>query len=177
MTSTEQLRNEHQAVLLALDILEKICRKLEAKEKVDPKHQEEILEFIKIFVDKCHHGKEEDLLFPAMEEVGIPKEEGPIGMMLMEHDVGRSYVKGMSENIPNPEKFIGDARGYIELLKQHIEKENNILYQMADSNISQTKDGELLKEFDKLELERIGSGKHEEFHKMIKRLKRIYLKK
>ncbi len=174
MTSTEQLRNEHQAVLLALDILEKICRKLEAGEKVDPKHQEEILEFIKNFVDKCHHGKEEDLLFPAMEEVGIPKKEGPIGMMLMEHDMGRGYAKGMRENISNPEKFIRDARGYIELLRQHIEKENNILYQMADTNISQTKDNKLLKEFNKFELERIGPGKHEEFHKMLERLEGIY---
>src|SRR3990167_8915273 len=128
MTSTEQLRNEHQAVLLALEILEKICQKLEAKEKVYSKHQKEVLEFIKIFVDKCHHGKEEDLLFPALEKVGIPKEQGPIGMMLTEHDTGRGYVKGMSENISNPEKFIGEARGYIELLRQHIEKENNILY-------------------------------------------------
>src|SRR3990167_10094837 len=109
MTSTEQLRNEHQAVLLALEILEKICQKLEAKEKVDPKHQEEILEFIKIFVDKCHHDKEEDLLFPALEKIGIPKEQGPIGIMLTEHDMGRKFVKGMSENISSPEKFIKNA--------------------------------------------------------------------
>ena len=177
MTPTKQLRNEHLAVLLALEILEKICQKLEAKEKVYSKHQKEVLEFIKIFVDKCHHGKEEDLLFPALENVGIPKEQGPIGMMLTEHDTGRGYVKGMSENISNPEKFIGEARGYIELLRQHIEKENNILYQMADTNISQTKDSELLKEFDKLELERIGPGKHKEFHKMLERLRRIYLEK
>lgn len=176
MTSTEQLKNEHQAVLSALDILEKICRKLEAGEKVDPKHQEDILEFIKIFVDKCHHGKEEDLLFPALEKVGIPKEQGPIGMMLTEHDMGRKFVRGMSENISNPEKFIENARGYIELLRQHIEKENNILYQMADTHISQAKDNELLKEFDKLELERIGPGKHEEFHKMLEKLAGIYLK-
>lgn len=176
MTSTEQLKNEHQAVLLALDILEKICQKLEAKEKVDPKHQEEILEFIKVFVDKCHHGKEEDLLFPAMEEAGIPKEQGPINMMLMEHNMGRKFVRGMSENVSNPERFIKDAHSYIELLRQHIEKENNILYQMADTYISQAKDNGLLKEFDTLELERIGPGKHEEFHKMLEGLEEIYLR-
>ncbi|MEK7142794.1 MAG: hemerythrin domain-containing protein [Patescibacteria group bacterium] len=176
MTPTEQLRNEHQAVLLALDILEKICQKLEAGEKLAPKHQEEILEFIKIFIDKCHHGKEEGLLFPAMEKVGIPKEQGPIGMMIKEHDMGREFVRGMSENISNPEKFIGNARGYIELLRQHIEKENNILYEMADMHISQTKNNELLKEFNKLELERIGPGKHEEFHQMLEKLAGIYLK-
>ncbi len=175
MISTEQLKDEHQAVLLAMEIMDKICQKLETGEKIDPKHQKEILEFIKIFVDKCHHGKEEDLLFPAMEKVGIPKEQGPIGMMLMEHDMGRKFVKGMSENVSSPEKFIEDARGYIELLRQHIEKENNILYQLADRHISQAKDNELLKEFDKLELERIGPGKHEEFHKMLKRLAGTYL--
>ena len=176
MISTEQLKNEHQAVLTALDILEKICQKLETAEKIDPEHQEEILEFIKIFVDKCHHGKEEDLLFPALEKVGTPKENGPIGMMLMEHDMGRKFVRGMSENISNPEKFTVNAHGYIELLRQHIEKENNILYKMADTHISKSKDNELLKEFDKLELERIGPGKHEEFHKMLERLEGIYLK-
>lgn len=176
MISTEQLKNEHQAVLLALEILEKICQRLEVGEKVEPKHQEEILEFIKIFVDKCHHGKEEDLLFPALEKVGIPKENGPIGMMLTEHDMGRDYVRGMSENISNPEKYIENAHRYIELLKQHIEKENNILYPMADIHISQAKDDELLKEFNKLELERIGPGKHEEFHKMLEGLGGIYLK-
>lgn len=176
MTPTEQLKNEHQAVLSALEILEKICQKLEAREKVEPKHQEEILEFIKIFVDKCHHGKEEDLLFPAMEKAGIPKEQGPIGMMLIEHDMGRKFVGGMSENISNPEKFIENARGYIGLLRQHIEKENNILYQMADTHLSKDEDNVLLKEFDKLELERIGQGKHEEFHKMLERLEGVYLK-
>lgn len=176
MKTTKQLKDEHQAVLLALEILEKICQKLEAGKKVDPKHQAEILEFIMIFVDKCHHGKEEGLLFPAMEKVGIPKEQGPIGMMLIEHDMGRGYVKGMSESITNPEQFIGNARGYIELLRQHIEKENNILYPMADTHISPTKDNELLKEFDQLELERIGPGRHEEFHRMLERLEGIYLK-
>ncbi|MBM2820471.1 MAG: cytoplasmic protein [Candidatus Berkelbacteria bacterium] len=174
MTSTEQLRNEHQAVLLALNILEKICQKLKAGDKVDPKHQEEILEFIKVFVDKCHHGKEEDLLFPAMEKVGIPKEQGPIGMMLAEHDMGREFVREMSENIPNHEKFIKGARGYTELLRQHIEKEDNILYQMADMHISKAKDKKLLREFDKLELERIGKGKHEEFHKLLETLNKFY---
>lgn len=176
MKATEQLKNEHQAVLLALEILEKICQKLEAGDKVDPKHQKEILEFIKTFVDKCHHGKEEDLLFPALEEVGILKEQGPIGVMLIEHNMGREFVRGMSENISSSEKFIENARGYIKLLKQHIEKENNILYQMADTHLSKAKDDELLQEFDRLELERIGPGKHEEFHKMLEKLAGIYLK-
>lgn len=89
----------------------------------------------------------------------------------------RKFVRGMSENISNLEKFIKNARGYIELLKQHIEKENDILYPMVNMHISREKDNELLKEFDKLEIERISQGKHEEFHKMLEKLEGIYVEK
>ncbi|MEM3061405.1 MAG: hemerythrin domain-containing protein, partial [Candidatus Bathyarchaeia archaeon] len=77
--------------------MEKVCEKLDSGERVEPGHLEQVLEFIKFFADKCHHGKEEDLLFPAMEEAGIPKGGGPIGMMLTEHAMGRGYVKAMSK--------------------------------------------------------------------------------
>lgn len=59
------LRNELEGVLLALKILEKICMKVDSKEDLPIAHVKQILEFLRIFVDKCHHGKEEDLLFPA----------------------------------------------------------------------------------------------------------------
>ncbi len=52
-----------------------------------------------MFADQCHHGKEEDLLFPAMEAAGIPRESGPIGVMLEEHNIGRQYVRGMAEAV------------------------------------------------------------------------------
>ena len=91
MTPTEQLKEEHKAIKLALEILEKICQKIEAKDEVKQSDIEAMLEFIRTFADKCHHGKEEDLLFPALEETGLPREGGPTGMMLLEHDQGRNY--------------------------------------------------------------------------------------
>jgi hemerythrin-like domain-containing protein len=57
------------------------------------------LDFIRHFADECHHFKEEQVLFPAMEEHGIPKEGGPIGMMLIEHEEGRGYVRDMAAAI------------------------------------------------------------------------------
>jgi len=184
MKAAEQLSQDHEAIKLMLQILEKICDKLESKEKVDPKHLEQILEFIKIFADKCHHGKEEELLFPAMEKVGIPKEGGPIGMMLEEHNMGRGYVKGMGNGIVK--YTMGDyqaglviaenAQNYITLLAEHIDKENNILYPMTDIHLAEKDQKELLEGFEKIERERIGVGKHEEFHKLLERLKGIYLK-
>src|SRR5512137_1052010 len=97
MKPTEQLKEEHREIELMLKILEKACKKLESGEKVSPEHLEKIVEFIRVFVDKCHHAKEEDQLFPAMEEAGIPKQGGPIGVMLLEHDMGRESVREMSE--------------------------------------------------------------------------------
>jgi len=180
---TEQLEEEHKGIKLALDILEKICQKLESKEKVDPSDLEKILEFIRVFADKCHHGKEEDLLFPAIEEAGIPKDGGPTGVMVEEHNLGREYVKGFGEGVSafaagNEQartKIVENARNYIQLLSQHIDKEDNILYMIADMHLSQEKQNELLKQFEKVEEEKIGKGKHEEFHKMLEELKAKYI--
>jgi hemerythrin-like domain-containing protein len=74
MTPTEQLKEEHEGIQLMLRILDKVCQRLASGVRVDTGHLEKILEFIKVFADKCHHGKEEDLLFPEMGKAGIPKE-------------------------------------------------------------------------------------------------------
>ena len=140
MRATELLMEEHRAIETMLRILEGVCQRLQAGETVDAEHLERILEFIRVFADQCHHGKEEDLLFPAMEMAGIPREGGPIGVMLIEHTQGREYVKGMSNAVSRYQAgeskaasdFIANARGYIALLRQHISKEDNILYPLAE---------------------------------------------
>jgi len=184
MTATGQLKDEHQGILLMLKILDKVTSKLEAKEKINPEHLEKIVEFFRIFADQCHHGKEEDLLFPELEKSGIPKERGPIGVMLAEHNQGRAYVRGMAEAIAGNKKgeatalteFVKNARNYIALLNQHITKEDNVLFPMGDQVLSSQKQKELEVGFETIERERIGEGTHEEFHKLLNRLQEIYLK-
>lgn len=182
MKATNQLREEHQGVILALSILEEIAKRLKAKKDVDPAHLKQLLEFLQVFVDKCHHSKEENVLFPAMEKAGIPNEGGPIGMMLIEHNEGRGFIKGLAEAIKKyeggdkkaPTAIIANIKGYSNLLKSHIDKEDNILYQIAEMHLGKKEQAKLLKEFEKLEKEKIGVGKHEEFHKMLDHLKDIY---
>ncbi|HSR11893.1 MAG TPA: hemerythrin domain-containing protein [Thermodesulfobacteriota bacterium] len=183
MTPTGQLREEHEGIRLMLRILDRISDKLESGEKVNPEHLERIVEFFRIFVDKCHHGKEEGLLFPEMERLGITRERGPIGVMLMEHEQGRDYVGGMAEAAaaykegdPSAHvEFTRNARLYIGLLSEHIEKENDVLFVMGDQRIPPEKQEELLQGFETLEQEKIGAGTHEEFHKLLEQLKEIYL--
>lgn len=183
MKPTEQLIEEHVAVKQMLKVMDKVSQKLEAGERVDARHLESIIDFIQVFVDKCHHGKEEGLLFPAMVKAGIPKEGGPIGVMLTEHDPGRRHVQEMVSGIDgykNDNKAAAsiiaqNARGYIQLLEQHIYKEDNILYPMADKTLTLDKQSQLLEDFEKLERKVIGVGKHEELHNTLSFLQSEYL--
>jgi hemerythrin-like domain-containing protein len=183
MTVIEELKAEHQAVLLTIRILDQITSKLEVGQAIDLKHLDQILEFLRVFVDKCHHGKEEKVLFPAMVEAGIHQEGGPIGVMLYEHEQGRSFVQGLKHGVEDyrdskegaSDIIIENAQKYGRLLAAHIEKENNVLYVMAERVISADKMVEMARSFTKLEETEIGLNKHEEFHATLDALKDIYL--
>ena len=83
--ATQDLRNEHDAILHVFTILDKMLS-TDTKEDVEIfKFGDELIYFLKTFADKCHHGKEEDYLFKELIARGIPNEGGPIGVMLQEH--------------------------------------------------------------------------------------------
>jgi hemerythrin-like domain-containing protein len=113
----------------------------------------------------------------------MSKEGGPIAVMLHEHQLGRDYIKSLNSVL---EEFKGgnksvinivilNSRSYIELLRNHIEKENNILFMMADRVLNDTEQSKIFDAFEKLEVEKIGLGKHEEYHNLLKELKKNYL--
>ncbi len=182
MKATRELKDEHGGIKVMLAILGKVCDRIEAGKDVDPEHVGEILEFLKVFVDKCHHAKEEDHLFPALEKAGVPREGGPVGMMLLEHEAGRGFIRGMAQAAEGMAKgdrgaakrFAANARSYAELLLQHIEKEDNVLYPIAERRLPAGADGALSAAFERVEEERVGHGRHEEFHKMMDRLRSVY---
>jgi hemerythrin-like domain-containing protein len=127
--------------------------------------------------------KEEEFLFPALEVAGVPREGGPIGIMLSEHEQGRKLVAKLKEavthyksgdhaNASSVQLIIND---YVALLTQHITKENTILFPMADAKLDSSKDAELSEAFEQLERERIGVGKHDEFHAFLDQLQKTYL--
>jgi len=182
---TDELKDEHQAIKTMLDVLRTISKKLDSGEKIKAQYLEDILEFIQVFADKCHHGKEEGLLFSALERAGIPREHGPIGVMLAEHEEGRSYVQAMKEAVTKYKRgdqkaaaeIAKNARNYAALLSRHIEKEDNILYPMADGRLSADQQRELEKGFAKIEKEAIGPGRHEKFHELLHHLEDEFLKR
>lgn len=138
-----------------------------------------IVGFLKIFADTCHHGKEEGILFPAYEQHGVPNEGGPIGVMLAEHVEGRSHIKTMSQALDQDpadrKSFSQAARNYIDLLRAHIQKENDVLYPFGDSFLSEDEQVSLFKQFEAHEEQVIGKGKHEELHAQLEKWSSNYL--
>jgi hemerythrin-like domain-containing protein len=180
MSATENLKEEHQIILRMIKILKVASEKLEAGQQIDIDVFRKAVEFIQTFADRCHHGKEQDTLFPFMAQRGFSTTDGPIAVMLMEHEQGRRYVKGLSEALNRYESGDKDAHqaitqnalGYAELLEQHIYKEDNILYPMGDRVLTPNDNRELLEKFEKIENEIIGKGKHEHYLNMISELEK-----
>ena len=183
MKATQQLKDEHEGIKLMLSIMEKICDNLKNEEDLNVEHYKHIVDFLKTFADKCHHGEEEGILFPAMGKKGIPHQGGPIGVMLYEHKQGRAFIKGMNDalvayengNQESVKDLIASSEGYIQLLRDHIEKENNILFMMADQVLTESEQSQIFDEFEKLEEEKIGLGKHAAYHQLLNELRDIYL--
>jgi hemerythrin-like domain-containing protein len=177
---TVDLVGEHGGIMLMLRILDKVASRLENEQDVKREHLDKIIEFLRNFVDKCHHGKEEEILFPELvkrsENIKIVNE------LLGEHKTGRDFIRGIAESatlyhVGNPDAYhiAVNAKGYINLLTEHIRKENEVLFPLADEQLSEIVQGEIVDRFEVLERDVIGEGKHEEYHGWLDELKNIYL--
>ena len=180
MHATEILMEEHEAILRFIDALDLAAEHLAAGRPVRAGFFLDAADFIKGFADGCHHHKEEGLLFPALEAAGMPSEGGPVGMMLHEHDVGRAYTRAMREaaeklhagDAAATAGVFENAHGYAALLRQHIQKENMVLFRMADNFIQGAAADELTAAFERVEKEETGEGVHEKYLAILDALER-----
>ena len=137
---TSKLKEEHRLILRMLDLLERNARHAASGGAVDCRFFLAAVDFVRNFADRFHHAKEEDILFEALVDNGMPRENSPVAVMLIEHEQGRAFVRGMEEaarraldGIPGQEEAIAEnALGYVGLLRDHIKKEDEILYPLAE---------------------------------------------
>ena len=173
--ATEMLSEEHRVIERVLAVVEKLTQ-TPVESAIE--NWKKALDFFRYFADQCHHLKEEQVLFPAMEEHGIPRDGGPVGMMLMEHEEGRTYVRSMlaaialveTKNEAAKEILVDKAKAYLRLLKDHIQKEDEILFKIADDVISPAEQKQLLRSFEEHEAKEIGEGVHEKYLKIAEEL-------
>jgi len=154
-TATQNLETDHIYILRLCEVMLAMVK----KQSVDTSHFELVINLIRKFADGTHHAKEEDLLFPLMGEKGFSPKQGPVAVMLHEHEQGRDFVKRASEGIQKFKDAHSDALqsvydniiGYAHLLQGHIDKENNILFRMADRAFSEEEQQNLLVQFTTIE--------------------------
>lgn len=166
--ATEDLRKEHDSILHVLKLLDHMTA-VPSDEDARFQKYEQVVYFLQIFADKCHHGKEEDYLFPELVSKGMAAENGPIGVMLQEHRTGRDYIAAMSQAVEARARldFEAAAAGYADLLRKHIDKENQVLFVLADQLISDAQQDTMFEQFEHFEESVIGHGIHEQLHTMI----------
>jgi hemerythrin-like domain-containing protein len=150
-TPTDVLRDEHRVILRALDVLEMAAAQLVRGRPLPDGWWPEIIAWLRSFADKNHHAKEESSLFPAMVKAGVPSEGGPIAVMLEEHERGRALVRAMEAGAAAARA--AKAREYVALLREHIDKENGVLFPMADAVLDDRAQGALAREFEAVEAE------------------------
>lgn len=168
MRSTEELVHEHHVIERVLDALAQRLGDTQGTGALHVPFLRKLVAFSTTFVDRCHHSKEEACLFPCFEGRGIPREGGPIGVMLREHEMGRVLVRRISEKLDLYEKgeasvddVTGPCQEYLQLLRQHISKENSVLYPMGASVMSAQDDTEVMGCYEDREGE-TGPGTHED---------------
>ncbi len=179
-TATRILRQEQEPILLMLDLTEEVLREIERGERAAPETLAGLSEFFRLFAERFHNGKEEDLLFPLLEQKGVPRAGGCIGVMLAEHEEGRTLIRQMSAAADacaegNAEAVVSwaeAARSYTTLLRQHLHREGHALYSMAETLLSETDQNELVDAFTRLEEKETGSGNKSRVRTLMDRLAR-----
>ncbi len=182
MNPIKDLVNEHSLIRMMLAVLKGMDERIVRDKKVPTGDVRNALAFLREFADRCHHGKEEKLLFPMMRKNGIKEEADLMDLLTKEHAEGRGYIQNMEEAAEKrdesekkfAEGFISNSQRYVALLDQHIATENGILFPQAEHFLSEAELGELEEKFERLETEVIGIGRHEELHEMLGRLKETY---
>ncbi|MCU0486428.1 MAG: hemerythrin domain-containing protein [Anaerolineales bacterium] len=171
MKATDVLSSEHRVIERVLDSLERATNRLENGQAVRPEIFLSAVDFIRGFADGCHHQKEEGVLFKRMEAQGMPVQGSPIGIMLSEHELGRQYTRELfsaaqdmqSGDSGADQKAIQSARSYVALLRQHIFKEDRILFPMADNVIPVDQHASVWEGFEHVEHAETGAGVHEKY--------------
>ena len=140
--STTSLRNDHVLIEKVLNALETTVSLLLEGKQIPEQILLPTIDFTQNFTHVCHHGKEEEVLFPALGKTGMPKNMGPIHRMLLEHKMTQQFAEQIEVNTKsylesgNSDELINSLKMYIEHVKEHLWKENNRLFVMADTRLN-----------------------------------------
>jgi hemerythrin-like domain-containing protein len=176
---TEILEEEHHYLQKVVGTMAALADRLETGQDVETGTLQNIVEFMRTFADKCHHGKEETHLFTLLEKKGVPVRGCPIGILTAEHQRGRALVAALSSAIEARAKdeesakksLIQALKSLTELYPGHIWKEDYLLFPMTNKILNAEEQKGLLQKFEIVE-KTIGSDVHQHFIRLSEELER-----
>jgi hemerythrin-like domain-containing protein len=154
--ASRQLMAEHEVILAVVDAIQREADHIRGGSSADDSRVRQMLDFARNFADRCHHAKEEGQLFPAMRARGAG---GPLEVFLEEHEEGRRYLRTLATGASAGERATA-ARRYVAMLHDHIERENEVLFPMADGLLTPEEQGALARAYEDVEREVVGTGGH-----------------
>jgi hemerythrin-like domain-containing protein len=175
---TQVMVDEHKLILRMIALVEKNTELLEQGKFRNWQFYLDAVDFIRNYADRFHHAKEEDVLFAELIKNGMPEKQSPIEAMHMEHDQGRAYVRAMEEaaqkaldgETGQAAIIAENAKGYAALLRGHIEKEDDILYPLAERVLPEDVRGRMLEAYDGAEAKT--PGLEDKYRKLVENYER-----
>lgn len=178
MQAIEILMDEHQNILRGMTVAEKMAERLDRGEAVPTADVASIVDFIRHYADDFHHMKEEDVLFKWMQEKGFPLDSGPLHCMLDEHNTGRNLVGSLADNLgaglKDTRAAASDLRQFAGHLRQHIFKEDTVLYKMVEQMAEDDDDAELVKRYKSRCPDEKSIGIEQKYTVLMENLERVY---
>ena len=184
MNAIELMTHEHTFIRRMLAVMRAFSYQLMKDPQMDVSDAPQMIDFVRQYADKHHHGKEEDLLFNRMvEHLGSAAVKLVQHGMLVEHDLGRLHMKLMEEGI---EAFrngddearldiIGNAIAYTQLLDRHITKEDDMVYQFAWRHFQPDMIAQINRETDDFENRASESGTQQHYLTLLEKMETKYL--
>jgi hemerythrin-like domain-containing protein len=147
---------EHRLIERMISVIKDVLGKIESKHRVDPMFVDIAVDFIRVYADRTHHGKEEDILFRELNNKPLTAEDRQIMKELIEeHVFGRQTTKALVD--ANTRYWNGDATALtdiaaklqtlIEFYPKHIEKEDKVFFPSSRSYFTDKEDQTMLAEF------------------------------
>jgi hemerythrin-like domain-containing protein len=154
MKCTDLLVQDHKTILRALSVLEAMASQVEKDQSIDEEDVETILRFMRAFADDHHQTMEESALFPELRRSCVA-EEPAVRHMLFEHDQERSLVEALEDSLRTKKgpQFVQFAHRFVALIRNHIYKEDYILFAIVERNLSPEQDERVVAEFEKFEID------------------------
>lgn len=182
-TIADGLRQDHEDMRTIVAVLVEVANRVDDGQQVPSADLERLLGYMDTFVTRCHHAKEEQLLYPALEEAGVERDGGPLEIMAAEHELEGNFLQGMNDaaaRYVNGDMQAGHmiaqyARDYAALLSRDMEQEDQIIYPLAEQRLAQPRQADLIEKFDDLETSVLGPDRHESYHRVAKQLAESYL--